>query len=190
MPISRRVLLQALATAPLFPTAFCRAETSAPPFQVGHLPAPQRIRRIVSAGPPADLLLMALVQEKMVGFSSLDLGQEAASFLPEALRKMPKYGRLAGRASSLSLERLVALRPDLIVDTGNMDASWISAARRISTQTQIPWLLFDGRLIQSPHQLLNAGALLGAAPHAGVWRRLQPRDAGGRRPAGPTGRDP
>lgn len=166
MPISRRVLLQALATAPLFPTAFCRAETSAPPFQVGHLPAPQRIRRIVSAGPPADLLLMALVPEKMVGFSSLDLGQEAASFLPEALRKMPKYGRLAGRASSLSLERLVALRPDLIVDTGNMDAAWISAARRISTQTQIPWLLFDGRLIQSPHQLLNAGALLGAAPRA------------------------
>ena len=41
------------------------------------LPEAQNITRIVSAGAPADLLLLAVAPEKMVGFSSFDFARQA-----------------------------------------------------------------------------------------------------------------
>ena len=79
------------------------------------LPEAQNITRIVSAGAPADLLLLA------VGFSSFDFARQALIPLPEHIRQFPRLGRLAGRASTLSLEGLMALHPDLVVDCGNTD---------------------------------------------------------------------
>ena len=68
------------------------------------LPEAQNITRIVSAGAPADLLLLAVAPEKMVGFSSFDFARQALIPLPEHIRQFPRRGRLAGRASTLSLE--------------------------------------------------------------------------------------
>lgn len=75
------------------------------------LPEAQNITRIVSAGAPADLLLLAVAPEKMVGFSSFDFARQALIPLPEHIRQFPRLGRLAGRASTLSLEGLMALHP-------------------------------------------------------------------------------
>lgn len=125
------------------------------------LPEAQHITRIVSAGAPADLLLLAVAPEKMVGFSSFDFARQALIPLPEHIRQFPRLGRLAGRASTLSLEGLMALHPDLVVDCGNTDETWISQARQVSEQTQIPWLLLNGKLEQSAEQLTTLGKTLG-----------------------------
>lgn len=98
------------------------------------LPEAQNITRIVSAGAPADLLLLAVAPEKMVGFSSFDFARQALIPLPEHIRQFPRLGRLAGRASTLSLEGLMALHPDLVVDCGNTDETWISQARQVSEE--------------------------------------------------------
>lgn len=66
------------------------------------LPEAQHITRIVSAGAPADLLLLAVAPEKMVGFSSFDFARQALIPLPEHIRQFPRLGRLAGRASTLA----------------------------------------------------------------------------------------
>ena len=50
------------------------------------LPEAQNITRIVSAGAPADLLLLAVAPEKMVGFSSFDFARQALIPLPEHIR--------------------------------------------------------------------------------------------------------
>lgn len=70
------------------------------------LPEAQNITRIVSAGAPADLLLLAVAPEKMVGFSSFDFARQALIPLPEHIRQLPEAGTtrrarqhtLAGRA--------------------------------------------------------------------------------------------
>ncbi|EPG8555908.1 ATP-binding cassette domain-containing protein [Escherichia coli] len=126
------------------------------------LPEAQHITRIVSAGAPADLLLLAVAPEKMVGFSSFDFARQALIPLPEHIRQFPRLGRLAGRASTLSLEGLMALHPDLVVDCGNTDETWISQARQVSEQTQIPWLLLNGKLqerLKATEQLEKLGIL-------------------------------
>lgn len=69
------------------------------------LPEAQNITRIVSAGAPADLLLLAVAPEKMVGFSSFDFARQALIPLP-AHSPVPQAGTtrrarqhtLAGRA--------------------------------------------------------------------------------------------
>ncbi|MED9089530.1 ABC transporter substrate-binding protein [Escherichia marmotae] len=151
MPLTRRMFTQALASTLLLyhlPSFAQPVKFWASPM----LPDAKKITRIVSAGAPADLLLLAVAPEKLVGFSSFDFAREAAIPLPPAIRHLPKLGRLAGRASSLSMEGLMALQPDLVVDCGNTDDTWISQARQVSEQTQIPWLLLNGKLEQSAEQ--------------------------------------
>lgn len=55
------------------------------------LPEAQNITRIVSAGAPADLLLLAVAPEKMVGFSSFDFARQALIPLPEHIRQFPGW---------------------------------------------------------------------------------------------------
>ncbi|UTJ45674.1 ABC transporter substrate-binding protein [Atlantibacter subterranea] len=160
MPFTRRRLLQALLASSFFPSLPARA--SAPlTYTVGNLPTASNIQRIVSAGAPADLLLLAAAPEKLLGFSSFDFSTMPRPLLPQALSKLPKLGRLAGRATTLSTEKLMALNPDVIIDCGNADDTWASQARRISELTQIPWLLINGELKSSAAQLKAVGALAG-----------------------------
>ncbi|MSL97450.1 ABC transporter substrate-binding protein, partial [Escherichia coli] len=142
------------------------------------LPEAQNITRIVSAGAPADLLLLAVAPEKMVGFSSFDFARQALIPLPEHIRQFPRLGRLAGRASTLSLEGLMALHPDLVVDCGNTDETWISLARQVSEQTQIPWLLLNGKLEQSAEQLTTLGKTVGEEHRTAEQANLASRFVG------------
>lgn len=108
------------------------------------LPEAQNITRIVSAGAPADLLLLAVAPEKMVGFSSFDFARQALIPLPEHIRQFPRLGRLAGRASTLSLEGLMALHPDLVVDCGNTDEPGSPRHGRLANRHKYPGYCLTG----------------------------------------------
>ena len=56
-----------------------------------------------------------------------------------------RLGRLTGRGDTLNLERLVAEKPDLIIDFGSINDTYRSLADRVQSQTGIPYLLIDGR---------------------------------------------
>lgn len=162
MPLTRRMFAQLVATTLLLRHLPAFAQTPLT-MDVGILPPPDAIQRVVSAGAPADVLLLAVAPEKLVGFSSFDFSRQAALPFSDDIRALPKLGRLAGRASTLSLEALLALKPDLVVDCGNADETWLSQARQVSAQTHIPWLLINGELRQTPAQLAAAGNALGTA---------------------------
>ncbi|RLR52059.1 ABC transporter ATP-binding protein, partial [Pseudomonas aeruginosa] len=132
--------------------------------QFGHLSEPSQIHRVISAGAPTDQLLLALAPEKLLGFSSLNLAN--SSLFTSQLRKLPRLGRLSGRGSTLSLESLMTLEPDIIIDSGNVDETYRSLAKRVSEQTSIPYVLIDGTLKDSPTQLRQTGALLGVTEKA------------------------
>lgn len=97
------------------------------------LPEAQNITRIVSAGAPADLLLLAVAPEKMVGFSSFDFARQALIPLPKHIRQFPGWDDSPG-APAHSLEGLMALHPDLVVDCGNTDETWISRHGRLANR--------------------------------------------------------
>src|SRR5690606_14101233 len=63
----------------------------------------------------------------------------------------------------VSVETLLQLQPDVIMDAGTADATYVSAARRVSEQTGLPTLLVQGRLAEHAAQLREVGQLLGVA---------------------------
>jgi iron complex transport system substrate-binding protein len=71
--------------------------------------------------------------------------QAEKPFLLPAVRELPELGRLTGRGNTLNLERLVADKPDLIVDFGTINDTYRSLADRVQAQTRIPYPFIDGR---------------------------------------------
>ncbi len=132
----------------------------------GQLPKPSQIQRVISSGAPSDLLLFALAPEKMVGFSSINLQKNHSDLFAKPWRELPIYGRLAGRGSTLSLEKLLDYNPQLILDTGNIDDTYRSQAEKVAQQTGIAYLLIAGGLEDTPQQLRQLGELLNAQQSA------------------------
>lgn len=159
--MKRRAFLAALAAWPLVPSLASSAPETG--FHVfGRLPPPERIQRVFVAGPPAAVLVYVLAPGKLLGWPQ-QLAGEARAYLAPEYRDLPFLGRLAGRGSTLPLERLVALKPDLVIDAGTVDGTYLSTAERVWRQTGIPYLLVDGRLADSARQLRETGRLLGVA---------------------------
>lgn len=99
MPITRRTFAQALASTLLLQSLPSFSQT-VNRFASQSLPEAQNITRIVSAGAPADLLLLAVAPEKMVGFSSFDFARQALIPLPEHIgtTRRARQHTIAGRA--------------------------------------------------------------------------------------------
>jgi len=121
------------------------------------------VRRVLAAGPPASVLLYALAPHMLLGWPHA-LAPAARSELTPLGRALPQLGRLSGRGSTLSLETLLALKPDLIIDTGTLNDTYRATARRTAQQTGVPYLLIDGDILLSAQTLQTLGQLLGVVP--------------------------
>lgn len=121
---------------------------------------PQRISRVFVAGPPASVLAYVLAPDALVGWVRLPTTAEK-EFLTSPARDLPETGRLTGRGDTVSLERLVAAKPDLVVDFGSVADTFVSLANRVQEQTGIPYLLIDGRFAATPASLRLAADMLG-----------------------------
>jgi iron complex transport system substrate-binding protein len=126
---------------------------------------PQRISRVLAAGPPASILLYTLAPEKMIGWVRTPSPAEKA-FLQESVRDLPEYGRLTGRGGTANLEVVIKFRPDLIIDVGSVAGTYVSLANNVQEQTKIPYVLLDGRLEDSAKVYRLLGELLGVKDRA------------------------
>lgn len=121
---------------------------------------PGRIGRVFTAGPPASVLVYALAPDALAGWIRTPSPAEKAFLLP-AVRDLPETGRLTGRGDTLNLERLVAARPDLVIDFGSVTDTYVSLADRVQAQTGIPYVLIDGLFASTIGSLKLAGKILG-----------------------------
>jgi iron complex transport system substrate-binding protein len=137
--------------------ALARTVTDAAGRQVD---VPDHVERVVAAGPPASTLLYVLAPEKMVGWVRAPR-QEEKPFLLPSVRNLPEIGRLTGRGNTLNLERLLAEKPDLVIDFGSITETYRSLADRVQSQTGIPYLLIDGRFQSTAAALRLLADVLG-----------------------------
>lgn len=126
---------------------------------------PERVERILAAGPPASVLVYVLAPEKLLGWNRRPSPAEA-EFLTPAARKLPEIGRLTGRGGTANLEAIIAAKPDLIVDFGSVADTYISLANRIQEQTGIPYILIDGRFANTISAIRLFGDIAGVSERA------------------------
>jgi iron complex transport system substrate-binding protein len=126
---------------------------------------PDRVERIMAAGPPASVLIYTLAPEKLIGWNrrprEVDL-----PFLSPLVRNLPEVGRLTGRGDTANLETVMSAKPDVIVDFGSVNETYVSLADRVQTQTGIPYLLIDGRFSNTVAALRMLGPILGVSERA------------------------
>jgi iron complex transport system substrate-binding protein len=126
---------------------------------------PDRIERVMAAGPPASVLLYVLCPEKLVGWVRKPREAELP-YLAKTVRNLPELGRLTGRGDTANLEVVVNAKPDVIIDFGSVTPTYASLADRVQGQTGIPYLLFDGRFPKTAEVLRLVGATLGVDARA------------------------
>ena len=101
------------------------------------------------AGPPAAILLYTLAPDLLLGWPRANRPEECVYMLPEICAR-PEIGRVTGRGNTANLEVVLALKPDLILDVGSTNPTFVSLAARVQEQTGIPYALLDGRSTPSP----------------------------------------
>lgn len=121
---------------------------------------PEHITRVFAAGPPASVLVYVVKPETLLGWPRA-LRAEERPYIAAPYRDLPETGRLTGRGGDANLERVLALKPDLIVDFGSVRDTYISLANRVQTQTGIPYLLVDGRFEKTAAALRLLASVLG-----------------------------
>lgn len=105
---------------------------------------PDQVIRVFPAGPPAAITLYTMAPDLLLGWPRANRPEEREYLLPD-IGARPEIGRITGRGNTANLEAVLALKPDLIVDIGSTDATYVSLADRVQEQTGIPYALLDGR---------------------------------------------
>src|SRR5262249_23691631 len=126
---------------------------------------PDRVERIMAAGPNAAVPLYVLAPEKMVGWPSAPRPNEREFILP-SVRDLPELGRLTGRGDTANVEVVLKAKPDVIFDFGSVSPTYASLAERVQQQTGIPYLLVDARLDKTAPSVRLLGPALAVPDRA------------------------
>ena len=184
-PITRRNALLAGA-ATLASPAILRAQGKRSIVDAARrkVDVPADVARVFAAGPPAAIMLFTLAPDLLLGWTNAFRPDEK-EFVPDRYAELPEVGRLTGRGNTANLETVLALKPDLIVDYGTIDPTYISLANRVQQQTGIPYILLDGKFdrIADTYRLLGEAvdrrdAAEGHAAYAGNLLRAFDRAIG------------
>ena len=163
MPLDRRAFLAGLTAALPGPE---RARAATVTDSSGRsLPVPAPVARVFPAGPPAAILIYTLAPDLLLGWPRANTPQECAFMLADICAR-PEVGRITGRGNTASLESVLALRPDLIVDVGATAETFVSLAARVQEQTGIPYALLDGRFTALATTYRKLGELVGRSAAA------------------------
>jgi len=162
-PARRRALagLGGVALAP-----WCRAGPVEGVDGAGrHVARDGPVRTVFPAGGPAAILLYTLAPDLLAGWPRANRAEERPFLLP-GIGDRPEIGRLTGRGGTANLEAVLALKPDLILDSGSTRGTYVDLADRVQRQTGIPYALFDGRLERIPETYRTLGRLIGREARA------------------------
>lgn len=169
-PWTRRRWLGAAGAAALAGASPARARTFVPDGANRRIAVPARVERVFPAGPPAAILLYTLAPDLLLGWPRANRPEEREFLLPDVGAR-PELGRLTGRGNTTHLETVLALKPDLLLDSGSVRATYVELADRVQAQTGIPYALLDGRFDRIPASYRTLGALVGRAERAEALAR-------------------
>lgn len=117
---------------------------------------------VVAAGQPAALLIWATARDRLAGWPRKP-SRAALRALPPSAADLPELGALSTSGRPANLETIAALKPALVIDYGDIDASNRAQGDRMRERLGVEWRLIDGALAGIPQAFQAAGGLLGAA---------------------------
>ena len=160
MRFSRREILSAAALASVAPLQ-SHAAVSVTDSAGRAIALQARPSKVFAAGGPAAVALYALRPDAMVGWPRR-VRPEEAPFVLSGVRDLPEVGMITGRGDTANVEMVLRTKPDLILDFGSVNGTYISLADNTQARTGIPYALVDGRFPATAGSMRLLGQLLGA----------------------------
>jgi iron complex transport system substrate-binding protein len=125
---------------------------------------PDRIERVMPAGPPAAVLIYTLAPEKMIGWPRAP-SSAAKVLLGQSAADRPELAPLM-RDGKVHSKEIRAAKPDVILDYGSISPRYVERATKVQEETGIPVLLLDGKLEGTPEIYRLLGPILGSEEQA------------------------
>jgi iron complex transport system substrate-binding protein len=158
MHLDRRNVLAGLCAAAVTPRSASAQRLTDGASRL--VPVPARVTRVFPAGPPAAITLYTMAPDLLLGWPRANRADER-EFLDPKVGALPEVGRITGRGNTANLEVVLALKPDLILDIGSVNNTYVSLADRVQQQSGIPYALLDGRFDGTADTYRTLGALTG-----------------------------
>jgi len=126
---------------------------------------PASIERVAVSGPMAQMALIALCPEKLVGIAaSFDAGAE--QFVPPEYYNLPLLGQLYGSDAAINLEELAVINPQVIIDIGEPKKTVKEDLDGLSEQVGIPTVHITATLATMADAYRLLGELVGETKRA------------------------
>jgi iron complex transport system substrate-binding protein len=126
---------------------------------------PETITKIAPSGSTAQMFLLTLAPEMMVGLSA-DPSTAQRPYYPESMWYLPTFGQFYGSKSTLNMEALMEAKPQLVIDVGDKKTTIREDMASIQKQTNIPTVFYEATLEQMPHAYRELGKILGKEEEA------------------------
>jgi len=157
--LSRRHLLAGAVALASLPRA-ASAQSTITDSAGRAITLPLKIERIFAAGGPAAVVTYVMRPDAMVGWPRANRAEEKPYLVP-AVRDLPEVGMLTGRGDTANVERVMQIKPDLILDFGSVRQTFVSLAESTQQRTGIPYALVDGRFAATAPSFRLLGRMLG-----------------------------
>lgn len=169
--MTRKIFSLLLAAAMLLCLCSCAArpggeETRTVTDSCGRsVSVPVKIERVAPSGSVAQLMLLTLAPELLVGLSNMpDAAQ--LEYLPDGIDKLPVFGQFYGGKSNLNMESLISADPQIIIDLGEKKKSAGEDMDSVQEQTGIPTVFIQADLDSAADAYRSLGDLLGCPEKA------------------------
>ncbi len=130
-----------------------------------HVAVPDHITRVLPAGEPATALMVVLAPDLMIGWSHHPSAERLAG-LPSGLAALPDLPHIDNTAA------VKALKPDLILDYGDVDPHYTHAIIAAQAATGVASVLISGSVNDTPRVLRSLGAVLHREARAEMLAKL------------------
>lgn len=126
---------------------------------------PVEAEHIAPSGTYAQMFLLTLCPEKLIGLSSA-LTRSQKQFLPEYLTTLPTFGQFYGGSGTVNYEEIIAAAPDLIIDIGEKKDTIVEDMDGIQAKTGIPVIFLESSLLNIPETYTALGEVTGSTERA------------------------
>ena len=123
------------------------------------------ISRIVASGPNAQMILVTLAPEMMVGLAEAP-SRAQQPYFPENYVDLPTLGQFYGKKMSLNLENLMETDTEIIIDVGEIQEEGNEDMDNIQRQTGIATIYIEASPETYPDAYRKLGAILGKEEEA------------------------
>ena len=123
------------------------------------------VTRIAAAGPPAEILLYAFAPDAMLGWVR-GVPPRIAGFITPAAKALPTLGGVTMQGDSPEVPQILAAKPQLIFDYGDVDQRYTKLAANMQESTGIPYILLDGGIDKTPEMIRTLGKATGRTQRA------------------------